>query len=156
MNSLRAEAAAIFTLKSGPGSFNRPSIRVVVVDDFEPFRRFAISMLSKEPVFQVVGEAKDGEEAIQKVHTLKPDLVILDIGLPKLNGLEAARRIRRASNCKILFLTGNPYPEVMREALNAGANGYVLKVDAASELWPALQAVLLGKRYVSNRFDEQG
>lgn len=123
--------------------------RILVVDDSDPFRRFTTSTINNFPGFHVIGEAKDGLEAVQKVEALEPDLVVLDIGIPRLNGIETARKIHSVSDCKIFFLTGNPFPEVMREALSAGANGYVVKVDASEELHEALLAVLQGKRYIS-------
>jgi DNA-binding NarL/FixJ family response regulator len=126
------------------------SVRILLVDDFEPFRSFTASTLRNEPGFQIVGEALDGQEAVQKAQELKPDLIVLDIGLPKLNGIEAARQIRSVSlDSKILFLTGNDYPQIVREALDAGAHGYVVKRDASGELLGAVKAVLLGKQYVS-------
>ena len=125
-------------------------IRILLVDDFERFRNFTSSLLRKQPGFQIVGHALDGPEAVQKAQELKPDLVVLDIGLPKLNGIEAARQIRLVSpDSKLMFLTGNNDPEVAREALGTGATGYVSKLDAAVELLNAVEAVLLGKQFVS-------
>jgi DNA-binding NarL/FixJ family response regulator len=127
-------------------------IRILLVDDFESFRSFTSSLLRRQPRFQIVGEALDGPEADQKAEELKPDLVVLDIGLPKLNGIEAARQIRTVSpDSKILFVTGNDDPEVARAALGTGATGYVAKSDAPVELLSAVEAVLLGKQYVSKR-----
>ena len=125
-------------------------IRILLVDDFERFRNFTSSLLRKQPGFQIVGHALDGPEAVQKAQELKPDLVVLDIGLPKLNGIEAARQIRSVSpDSKLMFLTGNNDPEVAREALGTCATGYVSKLDAAVELLNAVEAVLLGKQFVS-------
>jgi DNA-binding NarL/FixJ family response regulator len=133
------------------------SVRVLLVDDFEPFRRMTASMLGKQPGFQIVAEALDGEEAVRKAQELKPDLVVLDIGLPKLNGIEVARQIRSASPAsKILFFTGNDYPQIVREALDAGADGYVSKQDGETVLLAAAEAVLLGKQYVSKRLAMPG
>lgn len=113
------------------------------------------SLLGKKLGVLIVGEAVDGEEAVQKARELKPHLVVLDIGLSKLNGIEAARQIRSASpNSKILFFTGNDYPQIVREALDAGANGYVSKRDAETDLLAAVEAVLVGKQYVSRRLAE--
>jgi len=132
-------------------------VRILLVDDFERLRDFIFSLLRKQPGVQIVGEALDGPEAVQKAEELKPDLVVLDIGLPKLNGIEAARQIRMVSpNSKILFLTGNDDPEVAREALGTGATGYVAKSDAPVELLSAVEAVLLGKQYVSKRLAGRG
>jgi DNA-binding NarL/FixJ family response regulator len=126
------------------------SIRVLVVDDFEPFRRFVCSTLGKRQDLQVIGEVSDGLEAVQKAEELQPDLILMDIGLPILNGIEAARRIRGLSpESKILFLSENRSWEIAEEALCTGAGGYVVKSDAGSELLPAVEAVLHGKQFVS-------
>ena len=88
---------------------------------------------------------------MQRAEQLRPDLIILDIGLPKLNGLEAARRIlQRVPTSKILFLSQVRDPEIVRDALNTGASGYVLKADAGTELLLALEAIIRGKRFVSS------
>ena len=132
-------------------------IRILLVDDFERFRSFTSSLLTKQPGFQIVGEALDGPEAVQKAEELKPDLVVLDIGLPKLNGIEAARQIRLVSpDSKLMFLTGNDDPEAAREALGTGATGYVSKSDAAVDLLNAVEAVLLGKQFVSTTLAGRG
>jgi DNA-binding NarL/FixJ family response regulator len=145
------------TSKSPQNDSATASIRILIVDDFEPSRRLTASILEKHPGYQIVGAALDGEEAVQKAQELKPDLVVLDIGLPKLNGIEAARQIRLVSpDSKILFFTGNDFPQIVREALEAGTGGYVVKVDGASELLAAVEAVLLGKRYVSKRLAGRG
>ena len=126
------------------------TIRVLVVDDYEPWRRFICSALQKRPELQVVGEVSDGLEAVQQAEQLQPDLILLDIGLPTLNGIEAARRIRKASpTSKILFASENRSVDVAEEALSTGADGYVVKSAAASELLPAVEAVLQGKKFVS-------
>jgi DNA-binding NarL/FixJ family response regulator len=121
-----------------------------VVDDYEPFRRFVCSTLGTRPEFQVVGEAADGLEAVHKSAELQPDLIVLDIGLPTLNGIEAARRIREVSpKSKILFVSENRSRDIAEHALRTGASGYVVKSDAGSELLPAMKAVLQGKQFVS-------
>jgi CheY-like chemotaxis protein len=95
-------------------------------------------------------EACDGAEAVQQAQELQPDLILLDIGLPTLNGIEAARRIRKVSTMsKILFVSGNRSTDVVEEALSTGASGYVVKSNAGSELLPAIEAVLRGKQFVS-------
>lgn len=127
-----------------------PSIRVLIVEDYEPFRRFVASMLQKQPELQIICEVSDGLEAVKKAEELQPDLIVLDIGLPKLNGIEAARRIRRLSpNSKILFLSENRSWDIAEEALRTGAGGYVVKSDAAGELLLAVNAVLGDKQFVS-------
>ncbi|MGB8989145.1 MAG: response regulator transcription factor [Candidatus Sulfotelmatobacter sp.] len=126
------------------------TIRILVVDDYEPFRRFVCSTLRKRPTLQIVGEAADGLEAVQNAEELKPDLILLDIGLPTLNGIEVARRISTvAPESKVIFVTQESSPDMMQATLNLGAWGYVLKAKAASDLLAAVDAVLLGKRFVS-------
>ena len=100
------------------------SVRVVVVEDHEQFRRFICSTLEKAPELQVVGIVSDGLAAVQKAEELQPDLILLDIGLPTLNGIEAARRIRKLSpQSKILFVSQESSADVVREALGTGAFG---------------------------------
>ena len=129
------------------------NIRFLVADDFSPWRRFVSSLiLPKMPEWHIVCEVSDGIEAVTKAQELKPDIILLDIGLPGLNGIEAARQIGKiASDSKILFLSAFDSPEVVEEALNTGASGYVAKLDAASELVWAVEAAFQGKRFVSSR-----
>ncbi len=127
-----------------------PAIRVLVVEDFEPFRRFLRSALGKHSGLQVVGEASDGLEAVRKAEALLPDIILLDIGLPTLNGMDAARRIRTLSpESKIIFVTQESGPDIVEGALNLGACGYVVKIQAATDLPAALDAVLDGRQFVS-------
>jgi DNA-binding NarL/FixJ family response regulator len=132
------------------GSLASVTIRVLVVDDFEPWRQQVCSILGARPELRVVAEAADGLEAVQKAEELKPDLIVLDMGLPSLDGLEVANRIGRvAPGTKIIFVTQNSDKDLVRRALNNGALGYVLKTDAASELLTAVAAVLGGDRCLS-------
>ena len=130
---------------------NPPSqVRVLVVDDYEPFRRFVCSTLQKRPELQVIGEASDGLEAVQKAEELKPDLILLDIGLPTLDGIDASRRISMVvPGAKILVVTQNNDADVARAVLSDGASGYVLKLDANRELLRAVEVVLHGGQFVS-------
>jgi DNA-binding NarL/FixJ family response regulator len=133
------------------------SIRVLVVDDYEPFRRSACSMLGNGPAFQIVGEASNGVAAVRQAEELKPDLILLDIGLPKLNGLQAAREIRKLSpDSKIIFVSQESSPDVVQEALSLGALGYVAKTRAASDLLAAVEAVLEGRRFISSGLTTSG
>ncbi len=127
-----------------------PVVRVLVVDDYEPFRRFVCSTLRRIQEVQVIGEAADGLEAVRKAEELKPDLIVLDIGLPTLSGIEVARRIRNLrSECKILFMSQESSPDVAQAAFSLGATGYVVKAHAGSELLPAVEAVCKGRYYIS-------
>jgi DNA-binding NarL/FixJ family response regulator len=126
------------------------TIRILVVDDFERWRRFAARTLLEKPELQVVSEASDGLEAVQKSQQLQPDLVLLDIGLPTLNGIQVARQILQfAVKTKILFLSEQRDPDIVQEAMRIGGGGYVVKVDAATELLPAVEAVLQGRHFFS-------
>src|SRR5262249_10295126 len=128
-------------------------VRVLAVDDFESFRRFAASQLGKRPELQIIGEASDGSEAVEKAEALQPDLVLLDIGLPKLNGFEAARRIRKHSpDSKILFISQDSSVDTVHAALETGASGYIVKSDAGRELLPAVDAILRGEQFIGSRF----
>jgi DNA-binding NarL/FixJ family response regulator len=131
-------------------------VRVLVVEDFPPFRQFILSTLAAKPDIQVVGEVSNGFAAVNKSLELQPDLILLDIGLPGLDGINAARKIRNlAPDSKVIFLTQESSADIVQEALSLGARGYVLKIKAASELLRALEAVLLGKTFVSSTMDGQ-
>jgi DNA-binding NarL/FixJ family response regulator len=126
------------------------TVRVLVVDDYEPWQGFVSTTLRRQPELKVVGQAWDGLEAVQLARQLQPDLILLDVGLPSLNGIEAAKQIREcAPHSKILFVSENRSSDIAEAALGAGATGYVVKSDAASELLPAVRAVLAGKRFIS-------
>ena len=134
----------------GEGYLKKTNIRVLVVEDYEPFRRFTCSTLQKRRDLRIISESCDGPDAVQKAQELLPDLILLDIGLPQLNGLEVARRIReRQPNSKIIFLTENRSSDIVEAALRTGATGYVAKSEASSELLPALEAVLHDGWFVS-------
>jgi DNA-binding NarL/FixJ family response regulator len=140
-----------------PVNIDGSPIRVLVVDDYEPVRRFVCSTLGKRPAFQIVGEASDGVAAVRQAEELKPDLVLLDIGLPRLNGLQAAREIRKLSpHSKIIFVSQESSPDVVQEALSLGELGYVAKARAGSDLLAAVEAVLEGRRFVSNGLATSG
>jgi len=127
------------------------TIRILVADDYERWRGQVRSLLQARPEWQIIAEACDGPETVQKAEELKPDLILLDIGLPKLNGIEAARQIRQISpNSKIIFLSMYDSPDVVQAGFRTGALGYVRKTDVKSELFPAMDAVLRGKQFVSS------
>ena len=129
-------------------------IRILVVDDFEPYRRSICSMIRQRPDLTVLAEAQDGLEAVRQAGILQPDLVLLDIGLPLLNGIEAARQIAKvASTARIIFLTQESSADVVHEALALGAWGYVIKTQAGTDLLAAVEAVSRGNRFVSSGLD---
>jgi DNA-binding NarL/FixJ family response regulator len=125
------------------------SVSIVVVDDFEPWRRSIISILEKDSMLKIIGEASDGLQAVQVCGELRPDLVVLDVGLPKLNGFEAAKQIREVSpDSKILFMSANTAPEIMREGMRLGAAGYVLKAHVLCDLLPAVKAAMANEEFL--------
>ena len=128
-----------------------PLIRILIADDYKDWRVQVRLLLQARLECQVISEASDGSEAIQNAEELKPDLILLDIGLPKMNGIEAARRIRqRSPSSKIIFLSQNSNLDIVRAALGTGASGYVRKIDAGRELLPAMDDLLRGEQFVSS------
>jgi DNA-binding NarL/FixJ family response regulator len=127
------------------------SVRVLLVDDYEEWRSQVRLLLRERRECQIICEVSDGLEAVQKAGALEPDLILLDISLPKLNGIEAARQIRQLSpNSKIVFLSMDNSLDVVKVGLSTGAQGYVHKAHAQSDLLAAIDAVLQGKQFVSS------
>lgn len=125
-------------------------VRILVVDDFEPWKSFVITRLKERPDLQIVGFASDGLQGVQKAEELQPDLILLDIMLPKLNGIEAARQIRAVSpKSRVLFVSGESDWESVRAALYAGGSGFVSKMEAGAALLAGIEAVLRGERFLS-------
>jgi DNA-binding NarL/FixJ family response regulator len=126
--------------------------RVLVVEDHPLWRRYLSSALQRTPQWQIVGEASDGPEAVESAQELNPDLILMDVGLPTLNGLQAARRILAENpGSRILFVSQNLSWDVAEAAIATGARGYVVKSDAGRELLPAMDAVVGGRRFMSAR-----
>jgi DNA-binding NarL/FixJ family response regulator len=126
------------------------AITILVVEDFEPFRVFISATLSRRSDLQIICEVADGLAAVQRAEELKPDLILLDIGLPTQSGIAAARQIRElVPASKIIFLPQESSADVMQEALSLGASGYVLKSKAGSDLLAAVDAVISGSSFVS-------
>lgn len=131
--------------------------RILVVDDNEVVRRAICLLLSSDPGLDVICQTADGEQAVLKAEELEPDLVLLDISLPGISGIEAARRISGVSpNSYIIFLSQHESLQMVEDALHVGGHGYVAKMDAGSELLKAIRAVSEGKRFVSQRIVSQG
>jgi DNA-binding NarL/FixJ family response regulator len=125
-------------------------IRVLVADDHTIVRKGLCSLLEAKPDIEVVGEAEDGREAVEKVEALLPDVVLMDITMPRLNGLEATRQIKRLfPKVKIVALTMYTNEEYIQQFLQAGASGYVVKQAAPAELMSAIQAVYRGDSFLS-------
>jgi CheY-like chemotaxis protein len=126
-------------------------VRILLVEDFEPFRRLVRIMLEQRASLKVVAEAIDGLDAIAKAQELQPDLVLIDIGLPRLNGMAAAVQIcTLAPNAKLLFVSLESSDAAVQQVVQAGAHGYVHKLRTQFDLIPAVEAVLAGKRFVSS------
>jgi len=118
------------------------TIRILLVDDHPIVRQGLRTLLEGHSDWQVIGEAADGAEAVEKAKDLNPDVMVLDVTMPRMNGLEACRLLRRQSpKLEILFVTQHDSPQMMREALEAGARGYVVKSNAARDLLAAVEAV---------------
>jgi DNA-binding NarL/FixJ family response regulator len=129
----------------------RPSVRVLIVEDFEPFRRLVCSTLGNEADLQVICEVSDGLEAVRKAAELQPDLILLDIALPTLNGIEVARHIRKLlPESRIVFVSQESAADIVQESLRLGALGFVVKTRIASDLLLAVQAVRQGRQFVSS------
>jgi DNA-binding NarL/FixJ family response regulator len=144
----RRIAAPDATLGRTEDSSQTPAYRVLVVEDFAPIRREICFTLASDARLQVIGEAVDGLEAVQMAAELKPDLILLDIGLPKLDGLQAAERIlASAPQSRIIFVSQQSSPEIIEEALKLG-RAFIPKRRIVSQLLPAVNAVIAEQVFV--------
>ena len=131
-------------------------VRIVIAEDHTILREGLRSLLSSHPSFEIVGEAEDGREAIRCVEKLKPDLILTDLSMPRMNGMEAIKEIKRGSPAtKVLVLTVHKAEEYILATFRAGADGYILKDSTHSELVMAVKKVLDGKRYISPEISEK-
>jgi len=125
-------------------------VRILVVDDFVPWQHLILRLLESETKLQIISTAVDGTEAVQKAEELQPDLILMDLGLPGMNGIEATRQIAIvAPGSKVLFLTHHSEPDMIQAAFDAGASGYVFKSDFNADLIPGVRAAILGQKFVS-------
>ena len=146
-------AASSGGLSNPSDSGSMTSLRIFLADDDERMRRVIGALLAFHPGWQVCGEAADGEDALNKIPRVKPDIVLLDAEMPKVNGLEAARQIvRRDSACKVIILVPDVTAQIVRDVFHAGALGFVLKPSATHDLAPAIEAVHRGQSYFTPRF----
>jgi DNA-binding NarL/FixJ family response regulator len=134
---------------------NVKKLRILIADDHGLVRRGIREVLHSRPGWRVVGEAANGREAVALAKELKPDVTVVDIGMPELDGIEAARQIRESiSQTKILVLTMNESVQMVRRALDAGANGYLLKSDLTNCLPKAVEAIVAGRRFLTPKVSE--
>lgn len=130
-------------------------LSILVVDDHEIVRHGVTALLEAHPGWKVCAEATDGREAVELAKTHQPDVVILDLAMPGLNGLETTRRIRRsAPRTAVVVLTMHNSEQIAREVLQAGARGYILKSDAGRDLVQAVEAVARGQHFLTSRIAE--
>jgi len=122
---------------------------IVIAEDHTILREGLKVLLSSNPNFEIIGEAKDGYEALQRVSDLNPDLILIDLSMPRMNGIETIKEIKKMSNTKILVLTVHRAEEYVLAALEAGADGYILKDATREELLLAINSVLAGRPYLS-------
>jgi DNA-binding NarL/FixJ family response regulator len=126
-------------------------VRILIADDHELVRQGMRAILEREPGFVVCGEATTGRQALALAFELKPDIMILDLGLPEMNGLEVTRRVRSTLPVAVLIVTVHDADQVVQDAIKAGASGYVLKADAGRTLVEAVHAILRHGEFISNR-----
>ena len=133
------------------------SVRILVVDDHPIVRHGLRTLLGGRPEWEIIDEAEDGIEAVEKADRLKPDVVVLDVSMPRMDGLEACRRIRKSvPKSEVLIVTQHDSPQMMREALGAGARGYIVKSDAARDLLTALEAVSQHRLFIAQNRGQVG
>ena len=124
--------------------------QILVVDDYEPWRHKICSLLETKPEFRIVGECWNGADAVRRAGELKPNLITMDVGIPELNGIEAAVRVCEVSpSSKILFISENTEPEIVSAAIDAGASGYLRKIRVGTELLPAVSSIIRGGCFFS-------
>ena len=132
-----------------------PAVRILLADDHEIVREGVRAMIERQPGWEICGEASTGREAVAKAEKLAPDIVIMDIGMPELNGLDAARQIKKLHpQVEVLIFTANETEEIVRQVFQAGARGYLLKAEASKHLMPALEMLCKHRTYFSSKVSE--
>ena len=133
------------------------TIRILIADDHPVVRRGLKSLIGERAGWEVIAEAVDGKEAVEIADQLSPDVVVLDVTMPRMHGLEACRLIRQSlPNCEVLMVTQHDSPQMMREALLCGAKGYVVKSNAPRDLLAAVEAVSEHKNFVARTPETRG
>ena len=133
------------------------AVRVLLVDDFLPWREYVRTLIAERKDLSIEAEASDGLEAIEKIKEAQPELVLLDMGLPKLNGIEVLKQALVISpSIRIIVLTQENSADFVQEAVRLGAMGYVNKADARTELLRAIDSVLQGRRFATGIVDDKG
>jgi DNA-binding NarL/FixJ family response regulator len=128
------------------------ALRILLVDDFPAVRRGVKHLVESNQEWEIVAEACDGQEGLREVVRLRPDIAVVDIGMPRMNGLDLTRAVRNSvPNTKVLILTEYSSQQMMREARDAGADGYVIKSYAGSELLAAIQALSEERSFFSSK-----
>ena len=131
------------------------AIKVLIADDHQLFREGLVNLISSAPDIEVIAEAKDGKEATEKTKQLKPDVVLIDIGMPEMNGIEATRLLKKQqSGVKVIAVSMHSDRQFVKGILEAGADGYLLKNCTYRQLIDAIQSVVEGKKYLSDDITE--
>jgi DNA-binding NarL/FixJ family response regulator len=139
------------------GTQSKTSIRLLLVDDHDVARRGIRSVLASSPDLEVVGETADGEEAVKKAGELHPDIILLDISLPGVSGIDAAKAIHKVSpETRVIFVSQHDSVRIAKDALSVGASGYVVKSDAGRDLLAAIDAAQEGRTFVSRTLVARG
>lgn len=131
------------------------SVRILLADDHEIVREGLRALIQRNPGWEICGEAASGREAVDLAEKLQPDIIVMDVGMPELNGLDATRQIKRAlPETEILIFTANETEEIVRQVFKAGARAYLLKAEANKHLIPAIEMLCKHRTYFSSKVSE--
>ena len=130
-------------------------VKILLADDHEIVREGVRALIQRQPGWEICGEASTGRQAVELVEKLQPEIVIMDIGMPELNGLDATRQIKRVMpQCEVLIFTANETEEIVRHVFRAGARAYLLKAEANKHLVPAIEMLIKHRTYFSSKVSE--